>query len=505
MNKATPEKRIFNGRLGKNLISGGISHIVSAALSLVLTPFLIGRLGIEMYGFYPIALEAMAVIGLLMGVLNSTAGRYVAVEYAGGRREEAGRYFSTVFFDGLFAALLLAAPAMLFVVFSDGILDMPYGKETEIKIFLALMLLSCLIDAVTSVFGAGYVISGRLDLRAVQDLSAVFVKAILFWFLLSGVWVVSMIGVGVAVLVSSVVSACIRIWLAHVLVPDVRLKWRDHSVAYLWRVLGSGLWYSVESLGTRLTGGGLLLLVSIAYGAERAGVYSLSLTAARVFGSVLLMLAGVFVPTVTRKFADGDREALLSDVLCGIRMVGFFALVGVSMAVGFLKEFLELWLGAENTPLLRLLCVFSLVPMLSVATALPLFQLSVIMNRLRRMALLYVAGALLGLAAALGIAMLTEVGIFGVAAVSFAVRVVWYSVCMPFFGARLLSCEPIRLLFPVLRTHVGAAISVGAIIALKSVCRIDSIPSLMLVMAVCLCSVLVIGYFSVYGRRNLKM
>jgi O-antigen/teichoic acid export membrane protein len=355
------------------------------------------------------------------------------------------------------------------------------------------------------VFGAGYVISGRLDLRAAQELSAVLVKAILLWFLLSGVLSVSVVSVGVAVLVSSVVSACIRIWLAHMLVPDVSPVWQDFSRVYLRRVLGSGLWYSVDELGGWLTGGGLLLLVNMMYGAQRAGVYSLSLTAARVFGGVLLTLAGVFVPSVTKQFADGNRGALTEDVMRGMRMVGFFALVGVSMAVGFLREFLALWLGAENTPLLRLLCVFSLVPMLSVACALPLFQLSLIMNRLRRMALLYVSGALIGLAAALGVAVFTDVGILGISAVSFAVRVVWYSVCMPFFGARMLSCDPIRLLLPVLRTYIGAALSVGVIVALKSVCVIDSIPTLIFVMAVSVCAVLVIGYFSVYGRRNLKM
>jgi O-antigen/teichoic acid export membrane protein len=505
MNKATTKKRILGGRIGANLICGGISHLISAVIALVLTPFLIRRLGIEMYGFYPVALEAMAVLGLLMGMLTATAVRYVSVEYAGGRRKEAGRYFSTVFFGALLFSAVLAVFSLLFVIFGDRFLNMPQGEVGGIKLFFALMMLSCLIDAVTSVFGAGYVISGRLDLRAVQELSAVLVKAVLLWFLLSGVWTVSVVSVGVAVLASSVASACIRIWLSHVLVPDVVPRWRDFSRAYLWRVLSSGIWYSVDELGGWLTGGGFLMLVNVVYGLEKAGVYSLSLTAARVFGGVLLMLTGVFVPTVTRQFADGDRDALLADVLRCMRMVGFFALVGISMAVGFLNEFLALWLGAENTPLLRLLCVFSLVPMLAVACALPLFQLSVIMNKLRKMALLYVSGSLLGLAAALGLAVFTEVGIYGVSAVAFAVRVVWYAVCMPFFGARLLSCEPMRLLLPVLRTHAGGALSVGVIMVLKSVCRIDSLPVLIFLMAVSLCAVLVIGFLSVYGARKLKM
>ncbi len=505
MNEAVKKKRTKDRRLGINLICGGVSHLISAGIAFFLTPFLIRRLGIELYGFYPIALEVMAVAGLVMGILNSTARRYVAVEYAAERKKEAKEYFSTVFWAGVLLSAILVIPFMLFVLFSDSFLDMPRGQAGEIRLFLALMLLSGLADAATAIFGASYETSNRLDFRAVQELTAVFVKAILLWFLLSGVLPISIVSVGIAVLVSSIVAACIRIFMARLLTPDILPKWRAFSLAALRRVLSSGTWYSVNELAGWITAGGFLILVNVGFGAEAAGVYSLALTASRVFGGVMIMLAGVFIPTAVRQFAKGDGEALCADVIRGEKLVGFFTLVGVSMTVGFLKEFFSLWLGAENTQLLRLLTVMAILPMLSVSCSLPMFNLAVVMNRLKRMSLLYAAGALIGLAVSLLLALWTDFGILGIAMVSFAVRVLWYSIFMPLYTARLLCAEPLRLILPILRTYIGAALSVGIIFALKSVCQISSLLALLLVMAVCLCAVLIIGFFAVYGRMRLTL
>ena len=179
MNEAVKKKKILGGRLGINLVCGGVSHMISAGIALFLTPFLIGRLGIELYGFYPVALEIMAVAGLVMGLLNSTAGRYIAVEYARGEREEARTYYSTVFFSALVLAAVLFLPLLAFVIFSDSFLDMPRGFASEIKLFLSLMLAAGLTDAASAVFGSSYVMTDRLDFRSAQELTVVFVKALL--------------------------------------------------------------------------------------------------------------------------------------------------------------------------------------------------------------------------------------------------------------------------------------------------------------------------------------
>ena len=102
MNQVTVQNHDAPVRTVFNLICNTASHILSALIAFVITPFLIARVGLEAYAFYPISAELSAFFGLFTGVVNATAARYVTVEDARGHTEEAQKYFSTVFFSNLF-------------------------------------------------------------------------------------------------------------------------------------------------------------------------------------------------------------------------------------------------------------------------------------------------------------------------------------------------------------------------------------------------------------------
>ncbi len=506
MNETTKTReRLATGRLPFNLICGGISHLLSAAIALFLTPLLLSRLGVELYGFYRTALEVLAILGLFAGLLGSTVSRYVAVEHAAGRREDAARYFSAVFWGQLCLLGILLVPAVLFVVFCDRLLEIPPSSLTAVRYLFIWMLGSGFIDAGSAVFSSAYIATGRLDFRAAQELSAVLVKAVLLWIFFGGGLSVSPVGVGVAIFVSSLVGASLRIILSRWLMPELVPSLGNFKPAYLRRVLSSGVWYSVYELGTWLPLGAFLLLSGLFLGAKATGVFSVALTAAHFFGGIIAMLSGLFIPNAARQFASGERERLSDEVIKGEKLVGFFTLVGVSLVVGFLPEIFTLWLGEENTPLLRLLTVLMVVPGLSSAGALPIFNLAVVMNRLWRIALLYVGGALLGLGLAVGLCCFTDLGILALGAVSFGVRVLWSSACMPAVAGRLLGVSALRFYLPILRTYVGAAASVGVIWLFKHFCVLSSVLSLAVVGTVCACAVGVLGYLCIYGRRIPKI
>ena len=78
-----------------NLLCGIAEHAVSACIALIITPFLIKRLGIELYGLYPIVLEISAFFGIAFGIVNSTSSRYIAIEEEQGNADNASKYFSS--------------------------------------------------------------------------------------------------------------------------------------------------------------------------------------------------------------------------------------------------------------------------------------------------------------------------------------------------------------------------------------------------------------------------
>ena len=75
MNEITAPVVSSSRRMAFNLVCSIAEHLISGGVALCLTPFLIDRLGIELYGLYPIVLELAAVFGIVFGVVNSTSGR----------------------------------------------------------------------------------------------------------------------------------------------------------------------------------------------------------------------------------------------------------------------------------------------------------------------------------------------------------------------------------------------------------------------------------------------
>lgn len=505
MNEITVRERAPERRMAVNMICNLGSHFISAAIAFFLTPFLISELGLEVYGFYPVAIELMAVFALVSGLLNSTATRYVTIEVAGGREENARRYFSTVFFANIALSGLLMLPMAVAILLCNRYLNVPVGLVGELRIFLLLMLGSVLVDGIFSVFSAAYSVSERLDLRAGGQLVATLVKAGLLWVLL-GIWrSPSIVSIGVAVLAASFAAGLVSLMMSRHLCPLLAVSAKDVFRPYLRQVVASGFWYSFSRFGVFLITGAFLFAANLLYGAKIGGAYSVALTVSRVLSGVLTVLAGLFMPVMEKRFASGDHGALVGTVTKGQKTVGYFALVGVAMCIGFCREFFSLWLGAENTPTLRLLTVLLVLPALSVASALPILDLALVMNRMRRLSLFFVGGALLGLSAAIACGVFFHASVLVMAAVSAGVQLVWYSGVLPLVAGRLLSTEPLAFYLPVLRTYLGCAVAVGFVVFVKSVFSVDSWLRLAVMLGVCLLAVMAMGYLILFGKPKLKM
>ena len=81
MNEITVKKKRRSARTLLNLLCGLAEHGISAGLALVITPFLIRRLGIETYGLYPAVLEISALFGIIFGVLAPPRRRGLAASH----------------------------------------------------------------------------------------------------------------------------------------------------------------------------------------------------------------------------------------------------------------------------------------------------------------------------------------------------------------------------------------------------------------------------------------
>ena len=504
MNQISVSAEESTRRVAFNMICNTAAHMLSAVIAFVITPFLIAKIGLDAYGFYPVSTEVITLFCMLTGVVNATAGRYITVEDARGNRADANKYFSTVFFSNLLLCSILLIPMGLFVAFLDRILSVPEGFVGQMRIFFALVLATVPVNAVSAVFGSAYMTSNRIDLRSGQELITVLLKAAVMFALLGGGFSSSIVSVGIAIFISTVAGAVIQYLMSRRLAPDLRLSIHSVSGAHARRILTSGVWYTLDRLGAFLMTGALLLVCNVVFSSDGVGLYSVSLTASRFLGGVLMVLAGAFLPITAKRFARGEEEILRHEIVRNQKITGYFAAVCVAVGIGFCDEFFTLWIGEESL-LLRILTVLSILPSVAIACALPIVDLGVVMNRMRRLSLLFVGSGLLTLATIVAVACFTSLGVIGVAVVSSLAQVVWYAVLVPLFAARILGTRVWKFYWPVFRCFGASALSVGLVFAVKAVAPVRNWITLGVMGGVCTVVSLAVSFLLVFGKPKFKI
>lgn len=504
MNEITAPAVSSSRRMAFNLVCSIAEHLISGGVALFLTPFLIDRLGIELYGLYPIVLELAAVFGIVFGVVNSTSGRYVAVEEERGNSQNASKYFSVTFFSNVIIGLILLLPMMLLVGFSNEFLEIPTGAVSELKVFMILTFAAVIVDALASTFGSVYYVTNRLDLRAGQQLASVAVKAVSLVLLLF-FFEPSIISVGIAILASSAAGSAIQIIASRKLTPSLTLSFSSFSISSARRLISSGLWYSFNRVASVMMCGALLIMANSFFDPYASGLYSLSFVFVNALGGVIMTLAAVFVPVSAKCFARGERNRLRDSLARDEKLVGFFASVAVAVAIAFCADFFRLWVGEESGKLLVTLSVVLLVPILSLACATPIINVGMVMNRTRRLSLLFLCGGLLTLAAALAVSFFTNIGIVGLALVSCLAQVVWYSVAVPCFASKVFSCPKKTFLFPVLRTYFATVLALAVCLSLRAVCQINTWIELIIVGGAAAVVSAVVAFLGVFKSFKIKL
>ncbi len=504
MNQTVIKNARAERRTAFNLVCGISEHIISAGTALVLTPFLIAKLGIELYGLYPIVLELAAMLGVFYGIINSTSSRYVAVETERGNYENASKYFSSAFFANVALSGILLAPMAVAAIFANRFLEIPVSQSTNLRIFIILVFAATVTDALSSVFGSVYYITNRLDVRAGQQLAGTFTKAValavLFLF-----FEPTLISVGVAILASSASIAVFQIIAARKLEPSLSISFSNFSLTAVRQLSASGLWYSFNRAAAMLMGGAMLIVANLFFLPEASGSYSVAFVFTNALSGVILMLAAVFVPISTKCFARGERNRLRDSLIRDQRIVGCLASIAVSVAIAFCGDFFKLWLGEESNQTVVSVAVILLVPLLSLACATPVINVAMVMNRTRRLSLVFLGGGLASLALSLWVAGFSGLGAIGLAAVSCLAQTFWYSVAVPLFASKVFASSAKKFLTPVAKTYLSAAVSLGCCLLISYVCDVKSWFSLVIVCAVSAVVASVVSFFGVFNSFKFKI
>lgn len=394
-----------------NISTNVILLAVTTAVSLWMTPYLIGKLGLEVYGVVPLFISILGYLGLLTSVLSASVGRYVSLYYFKGEIEQANTYLSSGFWGviALSAAVLLASGVLALGL--DKVFNVPVGYEGQARWLFLLVVGASLIAALNSLYGRSCFIQHKfywLDIFGV--LSKFFQVAVI---VLGFTYVSkSLAFVGWGAVATSLTALLMTATLDRFVMPELRIHYNRFNYRACKEMLGMGAGVSLNQFGSLLYLNSNLIVINILLGSTATGQYGPIVQWAVLIRTLAGMITRLFGPMVMELIAKEDFEALKHYLFTLIKFLGLILGLPICLVCGFSRPLLTLWLGEEFAGLdkLMILLVLGQIVPYSLGTIFAVFKG---LNTLKLPGIVTIAAGVANIILSVILVKYTPLGIYG--------------------------------------------------------------------------------------------
>lgn len=343
-----------------NLIASIVSFCVNMGINFFLAPFLVKELGTEAYGFIGLSLNFIQYATIITAALNSISGRFISIEYHRGNIDKASKIFSSVFVADIFLATVMLVASLLFTMFIDVFLNVPSGLLTSVQITFGLAFLAYVISVVTAIFTTATFVKNRLDINSIRDIISNLIKlalvAVLFIFFPPQLYYLAL-----ATVISGMFLLLANISVKKKIMPDVKVKIKNFSFAYVKMILAAGIWVSFSQLCNVLISGLDLLICNLVLGPTIMGLYSIAKTVPTCLSNLINMLGNVFTPHYTIMYAKGDIDGLVQEVKFTSKIISTIMTVPLAGFIIFGNQFYTLWQPTKTADEILMIQILSVL------------------------------------------------------------------------------------------------------------------------------------------------
>lgn len=330
----------------RNLAANWVGLAAEIVVAFVLTPFILGRLGLAAYGVWGVFNSLIGYLGLVDLGVRGSLGRFVNYHLA--RQEPAAArevVATTLAFLSAMAGLALLCALVLGAGFERLFPKTPAELAADALLLLPLMACGLWLSFVTAVLRTVVAAFDRFDLLNVVGLAVLALRA-------GGTVLALSAGYGLTGLVTVNVAANAVGTLAHYALARrlwAELKLRPQDVRWsrfreIWR-------FGLVSFGSRTAStlavqAGPIIAMSV-LGPKAVGIYSVATTLIQNCQRLVEQIGNTLYPTIMKLGGTGDLAAMRSTFLFYSRLV---LVVGGLLYFGvivFGEAFIALWLGAE--------------------------------------------------------------------------------------------------------------------------------------------------------------
>lgn len=350
--KRAADKRQFMFNMSSNLAVLAVTSVVT----LWFTPYLLGNLGLALYGLVPLAMSLSMYMGILTVGVQAAVGRYLSLAVASGDKDGASRVMSTALGANLVIAFGVMPVLLGVAIAAPSLFDIPAGHETDARWFFAFAMLSYVIVALREVIGATAFSANRMDLQNVARLTETFTR-IGFVVVAFSIHGPDLRIVGLGMLVGAAVSIFVALGSWYAVAREVRVAPRLFDRGRLSEMLFTGGWITFNHTGSLLHMATDVVVINLMLGSAVAGAYGSVLQLSSFLRSLAGSLSSVLAPVLFAQYAQDRKASLGSTAAQAVKLLALGLGLPAALVLGFARPVLLLWLGPEFAILAPLLMV----------------------------------------------------------------------------------------------------------------------------------------------------
>lgn len=355
-------------------VSSNITYVILSSLIIVfLTPYLIRRLGIELYGLIPLTISFVSYFNLLTASVAGSLSRYVMLSYHNNDYYKSNTYFNSALWPLVILSIVLLIPMGFIGGNFASIFKVPDGFGMDAGILFMFIISGALITSISTPFMLGFFIKHRFDLSSLVKILGKIVQVGILIILFEA-FNSSLVFYGVSYLIMSIFMFLLLFYIQKKLVPELSVNYKMFERASFLDMSTMSFWGAINQVGALLYVTIAILLANILLGSEQAGKYG----AIAQWGTLLGVLGGsissVFTPIVYEYIAENNIDKLIKQICRAIKYVTLIMGFPVGFLCALSEPIISQWLGDDFSNLSLLMCLL-IAPWLITIGIRPVFPL----------------------------------------------------------------------------------------------------------------------------------
>ena len=493
-----------NKRTAINLSSQIISFLINVGVTFFLTPFIVDKIGKDVYGFVGLANNITGYITIITTAINSLANRYITIAYVKNDIPLAKKYYSSVTAANILIVGIFVPIATVLVSKLEWFINVPELFAVDIKLLWLFIFLAFFINLIFGRMTVATFAKNRLDLAASANISSNIFKLILLVFMYM-LLPAKVYYLGLTTFVCTALVVMMNYHFKHKLTPELKFRTKDVQMSKLWEIFKNGIWNSINQLSELLFTGLDLLLANLFIGVTEMSLLSIAKSIPLQIITFIATVAGVFYPFMTISYAKKSADEFVNETCNALRLCGLVCSVLIMGVIVFGKNFYGFWLptlSADEIGLVQVLSVLTLIPQMFSVYIFPLYHVNTLACKLKWPALVNLILGAVNVVAVFVLLKYTSLGIYAIAGVSSVLQALKILIFVPIYASKNLN-KSIWTFYPtILRGVLLSIILFGVFSIIKYFISPNSLVKFMVAVFVSAVAGYIIGSFVVLNKSD---